>query len=280
MKRKMTFHFYKNPVQSIGLNYCAKWGELVILASIQGLFSKKQSKIDIEELVIQAKNGDNEVLHEILLAYTPFMKKTASFVCKRYISEQDDEYSVAMYAFYEAIEHFELNKNASFLTFAHLLIRRKLIDYIRKESKRKEFSLGQMTAEHEEYQDSFAILESSHSFEQFTAKQQEEERKHQIKVYESLLKPFGLSFQELVKVSPSHEDSRQTAIQIAQIIVETDEFYEILQTKKRLPMKDLESLVHVSRKTLERHRKYIVALVILLKSDLHYIKDYLKGRMP
>jgi RNA polymerase sigma factor len=94
-----------------------------------------------------------------------------------------------------------------------------------------------------------------------------------------LLKPYGLSFQELVKVSPSHEDSRQTAIQIAQIIVETDEFYEMLLTKKRLPMKELEELVNVSRKTIERHRKYIVAIVILLKSDLHYIKDYLKGRM-
>jgi len=279
MKRNKTFHFYRNPLQSIGLNYCAKWGELVILASIQGLFSKNQTKNDLEKLVIQAKNGDNEVLNELLLSYTPFMKKTASFLCKRYISEQDDEYSVAMYAFYEAIEHFELDKNASFLTFAHLLIRRKLIDYIRKESRRKEISLGQMKSEKIKYQDSFEIVESSHSLEQYTKKQQQEERKHQIKVYESLLKPYGLSFQELVKVSPSHEDSRQTAILIAQIIVDTDEFYEILKTKKRLPMKDLEGLVHVSRKTIERHRKYIVAIVILLKSDLHYIKDYIKGRM-
>jgi RNA polymerase sigma factor len=256
-----------------------KWGELVILASIQGLFLKKQTKHNVEALVIQAKNGDKEVQHELLSSYTPFMKKTASFVCKRYISEQDDEYSIAMFAFNDAIEHFELDKNASFLTFAHLLIRRKLIDFIRKESRRKEISLGQITFEHEEHKDQFDILESSHSFEQFTAKQQAEERRHQIAMYESLLKPYGLSFQELVKVSPSHKDTRQTAIQIAQLIVETDEFYEVLQSKKRLPIKELEELVNVSRKTIERHRKYIIAIVILLKSDLHYIKDYLKGRM-
>ncbi|MGB2991941.1 MAG: RNA polymerase sigma-I factor [Paenisporosarcina sp.] len=254
-------------------------GELVILASIQGIFLKKQTKQNVEALVIQAKNGNKEVHHELLSSYTPFMKKTASFVCKRYISEQDDEYSIAMLAFNEAIEHYELGKNASFLTFAHLLIRRKLIDFIRKESRRKEIHIGQIPFENKDLQDSFDILESSHSFEQFTAKQQAEERRHQIAVFESLLKPYGLSFQELVKVSPSHEDSRQTAIQIAQIIVETDEFYEMLLTKKRLPMKELEELVNVSRKTIERHRKYIVAIVILLKSDLHYIKDYLKGRM-
>ncbi|EPD52022.1 RNA polymerase sigma-I factor [Paenisporosarcina sp. HGH0030] len=256
-----------------------KWGELVILATIQGLFPKKQSKNDLELLVIQAKEGNEEVLHELLSSYTPFMKKTASFICKRYIGEQDDEYSIAMYAFHEAIVHFEHDKNASFLTFAHLLIRRKLIDFIRKEARRKEISLGQMTSDSEIESSSFSILESSHSFEQFTATQQADERKHQIAVYESLLKPFGLSFQELVKVSPSHEDSRKTAIQIAQLIVETDEFYEVLQTKKKLPIKELEELVEVSRKTLERQRKFIIAIAILLKSDLHYIKDYLKGRM-
>ena len=256
-----------------------RWGGLVLLASIQGLFSRKPTKNDVESLVLQAKNGDKEVLHELLSSYTPFMKKTASFVCKRYISEQDDEYSIAMFAFNEAIAHFEPDKNATFLTFAHLLIRRKLIDYIRKESRRKEVSLGQMGSNHDDHQDSFTLLESANSFEQFTAIQQAEERRQQIKVYESLLKPYGLSFAELVKVSPSHEDSRQTAIQIAQIVAETDEFYEILHTKKRLPMKELEELVEVSRKTIERQRKYIIAIVILMKSDLHYIKDYLKGRM-
>lgn len=254
------------------------WGELVILATIQGLFSKRKTKNDLELLVIQARDGDREVLNELLSSYTPFMKKTASLVCKRYISEQDDEYSIAMFAFHEAIEHFEQDKNASFLTFAHLLIRRKLIDYIRKEARRKEISLGQMTDD-ENQSSSFSLLESSNSFEQFTATQQAEERKHQITVYESLLKPYGLSFQELVKVSPSHEDSRKTAIQIAQIIVETGEFYDVLQTKKKLPIKELAELVEVSRKTLERQRKYIIAIAILLKSDLHYIKDYLKGRM-
>ncbi len=257
---------------------CSNWGELMLLASIQGLFLKNQIKYKLETLVIKAKNGDKEVLHEILSSYTPFMKKTASFVCKRYINEHDDEYSIAMFAFHEAIEHFELDKNASFLTFAHLLIRRKLIDYIRKESRRQEFSLGQ-TSSDEENQDSFDIIESSNSFEQFTAEQRIEERKNQILVYESLLEPYGLSFQELIKVSPSHEDSRQTAIQIAQIIAETDEFYAIFQSKKRLPIKELEELVDVSRKTIERHRKYIVAIVVLLKSDLYYIKDYIKERM-
>lgn len=251
----------------------------MLLASIQGLFVRKSTNQEIEPLVAKAKNGDEEVLHDLLHSYQPFMKKTASFVCKRYIQEQDDEYSIAISAFHEAILHFEADKNASFLTFAHLLIRRKLIDFIRKEARRKEFTLGQTSSQFEDEQDAFSVLESSHSFEQFTAEQQADERRTQILAYETLLKPFGLTFQELVKASPSHEDTRQTAIQIAQIIAESDDFYETFLAKKRLPMKELEELVSVSRKTIERQRKYIVAIVILLRSDLHYLKDYLKGRM-
>jgi RNA polymerase sigma factor len=251
----------------------------MLLASIQGLFVRKSNNSNIEPLVAKAKDGDEEVLNDLLLSYAPYMKKTASFVCKRYIHEQDDEYSIALSAFHEAIQHYEVSKNASFLTFAHLLIRRKLIDHIRKEARRKDSPVGLGLDSSEDELDAFGTLESSHSFEQFTAEQQAAERRVQIFAYEQLLKPYGLSFQELVKVSPSHEDTRQTAFQIAQIIAESDEFYETFLQKKQLPMKELEELVMVSRKTIERQRKYIVAIVILLKSDLYYLKDYLKGRM-
>lgn len=251
----------------------------MLLASIQGLFVRKSTKQEVEPLVAKAKSGDEEVLNDLLHSYKPFMKKTASFVCKRYINEQDDEFSIAISAFYEAVQYFDSSKNASFLTFAHLLIRRKLIDYIRKEARRKEFALGQDSNGYEDEEDVFTSLESSHSFEQFTAEQQSVERRTQIMAYEELLKPFGLTFQELANVSPSHEDTRQTAIQIAQIIVDSDDFYETFLIKKRLPIKELEDLVSVSRKTIERQRKYIIAIVILLKSDLHYLKEYLKGRM-
>jgi RNA polymerase sigma factor len=251
----------------------------MLLASIQGLFVRKSNNTDIEPLVAKAKDGDEEVLHDLLYSYAPYMKKTASFVCKRYIHEQDDEYSIALSAFHEAIQYYDVSKNASFLTFAHLLIRRKLIDHIRKEARRKDAPLGLGLDSQDEETDAFDTLESSHSFEQFTAEQQAAERRVQILAYEQLLKPYGLSFQELVKVSPSHEDTRQTAFQIAQIIAESDEFYETFAQKKQLPIKELEELVLVSRKTIERQRKYIVAIVILLKSDLYYLKDYLKGRM-
>ena len=48
---------------------------------------------------------------------------------------------------------------------------------------------------------------------------------------------------------------------------------------KQLPLKEIEALVEVSRKTLERHRKYMIAVVLLLNSDFVYIKEYVKGEI-
>ena len=97
--------------------------------------------------------------------------------------------------------------------------------------------------------------------------------------YTKLLKGYGLSFHELASRSPKHADSRKTAIQIAQIIAETPEFYSYLMANKKLPMKELESTVEVSRKTIERHRKYIIAVTLLLNSHFVYIKEYIKGEL-
>lgn len=248
------------------------------MSAIYGFFKRHQHERTIEELVTEAKNGDEEMTNSILGSYTPFIKKTASFVCKKYITEQDDEFSIALYAFHEAILKYETDKNASFLTFAHLLIRRKLIDYIRKEKRVKEISFGMGTTGEDE-QTLLDKVEIASSIEVYTEEQRATERREEILKFSELLTSYGLSFEELASVSPKHVDARQTAKEIAEIIADTEEFYQYVVEKKRLPIKEIEDLVEVSRKTIERQRKYILALVLLMGSDLGVIKEYLKGRM-
>lgn len=242
----------------------------MFLSLIQGVINKK-TDIALNDLALKAKAGDEEVMNDLLFAHAQFMKKTASFVCNRFIDEHDDEYSVAMSGFHEAILKFKPNKNASFTTFAHLIIKRRLIDYIRKEIVRNE-ELFQEDNERNRYLDSTSI--EIHSQESHASDQREEMIR-----FNELLKNYGLSFDELSRTSPKHENTRKTAFQIAQIIAETPEFYEHVISKKRIPIKELEDLVEVSRKTIERQRKYILAVVLLLGSDFYYIKEYVKGEI-
>lgn len=246
----------------------------MLLAIIQGIFKRKPN---MSELAQKAKAGNKEVLNDLLFVGTPFMKKTASFVCKRAIDEHDEEFSVAMSGFHEAILAFDAAENASFQTFAHLIIKRRLVDFIRKERTRKEKQLL-LEPSHDESSSQHFLFDEK-SIYTYSEKQRSASRKDELLRYNELLSEFNLSLNELIKASPKHVDARKTAFHIAQIIADSEELYDYLMKNKKLPMKEIESLVDVSRKTVERHRKYIIAVVLLLNSDFIYIKDYVKGEI-
>lgn len=251
----------------------------MLLSIIQGLFKTKQKTKQISsELAQKAKAGDQEVLNDLLFAFTPFMKKTASFVCKRPIDEQDEEFSVAMNGFHEAIMNFNPDKTASLQTFAHLIIKRRIIDYIRQESIRNEKLILIHTSK-EDAATEHHLLFDEHALHSYSIEQQQTARKDELIRYKQLLMEYDLSFEALSQAAPKHADARRTAFQTAQIIAETEEFYDFLMKNKRLPLKEIEALVEVSRKTLERQRKYIIAVVLLMNSDFVYIKEYVKGEI-
>lgn len=248
----------------------------MLLSIIQGIINKK-SDTALNELVGKAKTGDEKVMNDLLIAFTPFMKKTASFVCNRFIDESDEEFSVAMVGFHEAVLKYKPEENASLKTFSHLIMKRRLIDHIRKEAVRNANVLLSIDDDGDETTREYAFDESS--IFSYSEERQATERREELVEYSRLLEEYGLSFSELAAVSPKHADSRKTAFQIAQIIAETPEFYTHLIENKRLPMKQLEDIVEVSRKTIERHRKYIIAVTLLLNNDFTYIKEYVKGEL-
>ncbi|MCG7345925.1 RNA polymerase sigma-I factor [Sporosarcina sp. ACRSL] len=248
----------------------------MLLSILQGIFNKK-SDTALNELVRKAKNGDEKTMDDLLIAFSPFMKKTASFVCNRFIDESDEEFSVAMVGFHEALLRFEPEEKASLTTFAHLIMKRRLIDHMRKESMRNQNILLTIDDDGDEKNLDYVFDESSIFF--YSEEQRAAARREELADYSKLLKDYGLSFKELAEVSPKHADSRKTAFQIAQIIAETPEFYKHLTETKKLPMKRLIEVVEVSRKTIERNRKYIIAVTLLLKHDFTYLQDYVKGEL-
>lgn len=247
----------------------------MLLSMLSGVFTNGK-KVETESLAMQAQDGNEEAMQNLLKSYAPFMKKTAAQVCKRFIDDHDDEYSIALTAFHEAVQKYEQDKNASFLTFAHMVIRRRMIDFIRKEAKRSEYSHDFRNDNDDEAGN---WVSDGESLNRFQIQQQTEKRREEILQFEKMLLEYGLSFQILAECSPVHEDARRTAIQISQMVAETDDYKAYLLEKKKLPLKEMEQLVKVSRKTIERNRKYIVALALLLMSDFHYLKDYLKERL-
>lgn len=228
----------------------------------------------MEESILKIQQGDAKLRNDIIHSYKPFIAKTASKVCNRYINESDDEFSIGMIAFNEAIDKYSSDKGHSLIAFAEIIIKRRVIDYLRSQSKRKE---SVFTSVFDEEGNDQSVLDQVNSLQAFEKEQETEKRREEILQYNSRLHEFGLSFQELAIVSPKHEDARQGAISIAQLLMNDVELKEILFTTKRLPIKQLEQKVQVSRKTIERNRKYIIAICIMLNEEFLHLSQYIKG---
>jgi RNA polymerase sigma factor len=230
------------------------------------------------QLLHKAKSGDKEAKEIIIADYIPFILKIAAKVCGRFLRiGEDDEISISLMAFNEAIDKYQSDKSSSFLSFAEMVIRRRLVDFYRKEKRGREILFSDFTedGQDDESQGDYYWLERVKAQEQFDDQEASRERKEEIISLHKILNEYGISFGDLVKNCPKHEDARKRAILVAITIALNPDFRNYLLSRKSLPLKDLVSQVNVSRKTLERQRKYIIALALILIGDFPYLQDYL-----
>ena len=83
------------------------------------------------QIVTSLKTGDNLAREEIIIKYKPFVFKVVSKICGEFISSSDDEASVGLIAFNEAIDNIT-RKKVQVFTFAEIVIKRRLIDFFGK----------------------------------------------------------------------------------------------------------------------------------------------------
>lgn len=243
-------------------------------SSLEPDHEKKNEQFD--DLIAACKAGDKQAREDLIKKYIPFIYKTAAKVCGQYVEPSSDESSISLIAFNEAIDNYDGSKGASFLSFAEMVIKRRLIDYYRKEQKINAVPMSNLYRPNEDVKE-LEILEVTEATKRFYLENENRERRQELLLYKSYLEKFGISMEELVKVTPKHDDARLRAMEVARIIASDEELKCYLLNKKELPLKILELQVGVSRKTLERQRKYIIALVIILTYDFPFLHEYIKG---
>ncbi|WP_026326739.1 RNA polymerase sigma factor SigI [Paenibacillus ginsengihumi] len=230
-----------------------------------------------EQIVIQIQEGDLRLRNQFITDYQPYVAKVTSRFCKRYVDPaRDDEFSIALGAFNEAINQYSSQAGRSFLGFAEQVIRRRLIDYVRKEQRFAQ-QIPYSTFDVEDEEDNVVNpVEIHQAIERYETQKDIEERRSEITDLNRSLQEFGIQFSDLVDASPKHDDSRQTLFAIAKKLSADPELIGIMLTKRMLPIKELLGQVDVSRKTLERNRKFIIAVALIYYGPYPYLKDYLQ----
>lgn len=239
------------------------------------MMSQPVEEMPLEEMIASVQKGDKSLQNYLLKSYQPFIAKCVSEVCKRYIDPQkDDEFSIGLAAFNEAILSYSPDKGSSFLSFSKLVVKRKVIDYIRYVQKTPAATSLDENFDEEQMENPIEIVAVKEIYQQ---EQEAWHRREEIIDFKEKLRVYKLSLVELTEASPKHKDARESAIIVAKKLYDDTDLREYVYRKKKLPIKDLEKKVDVSKKTLERNRKFILAIFVVLNEDYMYLKEYLKG---
>ncbi len=231
-----------------------------------------------EEAVAAIQRGDEALRNEWIKQYRPFIAKTASQFAKRYIDpSRDDEYSVALSAFDEAITRYSPDAGSRFLAFAAQVINRRLIDYSRREQRHSSVvPYSAVQGDRDEDSSVLAALEAKEAISVYATEQTAEDRREEIAALAAELKLYGVTFADLRDQSPKHQDSRDTLLKIGARLARNPGLFAMLTDKRQLPLKELCEIENVSRKTLERNRKYLIAVALIAGGPYPVLQEYIK----
>ena len=228
---------------------------------------------DLDLLAIDAKN-DLDIMNKLITQYENFILRCASSAARSYISKSDDEWSIALSAFTEAIRNYSAGKG-SFLNFAELVIRRRIIDFMRSKSRySQEVSVNPSlfntdTQDEEEYAMQSEIAKKVSIVEDNSIK-------IEITLINEVFSDYGFSFMDLAECSPKSMKTKRACAKVVAYLIKSKILVNEIKIKKQLPLNIIEKNTKVPRKLLERHRKYIIAAMEIMSGDFPNLAGYME----
>ena len=226
----------------------------------------------IVEQVYRAKR-DTQAADELIGRYMPFIRaQTARFLNRPPVEGSDDELSIAMIAFHEAVLGYTRGRGA-FLRYAALLIRSRLIDYRRKERRHG----GVLSLDSPAGEDSAPLGEAlpQEGDESETLSLRDATRA-EIEELCRQMAGFGVSLSDVAENCPRQQRTLAACKRALAYARQDPALLQELLRTKRLPLGRLCEGSGVERKTLERHRRYLVALFLIYTNGYEIIRGHLK----
>lgn len=229
---------------------------------------------DINKNAIRAA-GDPVYLEDFIQQNESFILRCASAAVHRFITKSDDEWSVALLAFSQAVREYSREKGG-FPGFARIVIQRRLIDYLRTEAKHSpetSVSPSVLDSDPEEGEEDAAVGAAVLSRADQSL---EDSLRLEIESAGQVFSAYGFSFYDLAGCSPKAEKTKKACARAAAYLIRSPLLVSDMRASKTLPLKTIEKGAEVPRKILERHRKYIIAAVEIITGDYPFLADYMR----
>jgi RNA polymerase sigma factor len=227
-------------------------------------------------MAVSAARGEIK-LDDFIRQFEPFILKTASKCTGKFVYRTDDEWSVSLTAFSEAVFDYSIDKG-SFLSFAGLVIKRRCADYKRSQKRKEaEFSVDPGLFGDGEAEENTASIKNEITGR--IASSDGEDQKnlcYEIDSANEAFGAYGFSFFDLTACSPKSYKTKAACAKAVRFILKNPIILEQLKASKLLPIKVIHKNTDIPRKLLENHRKYIIAAVEILAGDYPYLAEYMR----
>ncbi len=230
----------------------------------------------LNEKVMKIKY-DPEQKNRFIEEYKPFIAAAVERCTGKYVNYgRDDELSIGLMAFDEAVMHYD-QKKGNFLGFAQAVIKRRLIDYYRKEKKHANVTYLNdyvpQEGETDEVYDYIITAEEAQS--KYHQQEINQLRRQELLQLKNELSKWELDFEAIAKSSPKHLATKKSYLEIVKFVIENQELVRKLKDKMYLPIAEIELGTKLPRKTIERSRNYVIAAVIILTGDYYCIREFI-----
>lgn len=209
-----------------------------------------------QRIVIQAQK-DPKLKNDLIKEHIPLLIHTISNVIGRYINMEDNEYSIGLIALNEAIDKYNPQKG-SFSNFAMMIIKNRLIDEIRKENRWNVVPLEELQENTKTYIPDMEL-------------------KEEIDEMSKELEKFQISFEDLVKASPSHYDTRIRCMTVSKKTSKDKEIMALMYKCFKLPIKYMIDKFVETKRFLYHNKAYITCLVLVFYKNYENIKYWVQS---
>lgn len=218
---------------------------------------------NINMMIRQAQSGDSIVRDYLIDVHKVFVKQIVTKNITTYAEiTSKDEYSIGLIALNEAIDSYKPGLR-TFKSFAASVIKKRLIDYYRSQKNHQTKDV---------YLEDIPPLPSDMEFDTTTTRI---DLKREMQYFIDQLSQFGINLRDLVNESPKHLDSRQLCIKIAKAVTEDTMLKKHFLKYHSLPLSMLLKKLQINAKTVERNRKFIISVCLVLISELDSMKEYI-----
>ncbi len=197
-------------------------------------------------------------------------------ILRKTVTDSDDEFSIALMAVSEAIDSYKEEKGA-FWSYASLVIKSRILDHYRKASHNSPELLLDPLSFEGDYRDddTDADISIKNELNRKTAVFIDNPLKDELDALEQELKGYDIDLFDLPAVSPKSAKTKKDCAGLVKAFFLPPPLLGLLKKTGKLPVAELLKRYKASRKLVDRHRKFILASILIKAGEYSKIESYM-----